>query len=598
MQTIQPTPEASTEALFSAAFKAHQDGAHALAATLYQQTLAQAPSHTDALHYYGVLEHQRGAHQAAATLLDQALRLNPLGAECFSNRGLVACALNDPDTALHCYHAALALRPDYADAHNNLGILLQNRQQTDAALDHYRQALSFEPSHTSAWHNLGQALTRLKRYDEAQHCYKALLALAPKAAESHFGYGNMLKAKGDTEAAIASFQRAIELQPGFTQALVNLGTVLGHQGAYHEAEQHYRQAIALDPSPAHLVCLGAVRGMLGAHDDEEALYHQALAIEPEQPDARQNLAWLYLKRGDYRQGWREYAKRWRPCDYSDISAEGIPKWEGEPLAGRRLLIAGEQGFGDHFQFLRYARLLEQRGAQVDACVREPLLEIARSVPGLTRVWSDIPQDGNHYDFWVRLMDIPSYVGTELSTIPAEVPYLFTDPVKIAAWKPRVEAAAQHKRCKVGLVWRGSDKGVPSRMMTLSAFEPLLANTQVAWFSLQKGPAQAQIDTLPASLRPIDFSADLHNFSDTAALIMNLDLVLAIDTGVAHLAGALGKPVWVLLPVGADWRWLEHRSDSPWYPTARLFRQTTHADWQTVTTEVGTALQTMLDEQAT
>ncbi|WP_153099148.1 tetratricopeptide repeat protein [Paraburkholderia hayleyella] len=548
-------PDTSAPTLLTAALEAHRNGQLTQAETLYQQTLAQAPQQADALHYYGVLQYQRGAYQAAAALLDQALAINPHAAECINNRGLIAAALGDPKAALQAYQTAAMLRPDYTDA----------------------------------WFNLAQALSRLKRFDEARACYDTLLTLEPGSADACFSYGNLLNAAGDASGAIERFRQALALQPDFTRAHVNLGSALGNGGAYQEAEHHYRQAVALDPAPAHLVCLGAALGMQGRHDEEEAFYQQALALDPEQADARQNLAWLYLKRGDYLRGWAEYAKRWRPADYSAITADGIAKWQGEPLAGRRLLIVGEQGFGDHFQFLRFARQLEEHGAHVEACVREPLLEIIQRTPGLKRAWSGPPR--GHYDFWVSMMDLPFYLGTELSSIPADIPYLFTDPEKIAAWQPRVEAAARHKRARVGLAWQGSPAGLPSRMMPFATLAPLCEDTDIAWFSLQKGPARHQTDTVPASLRPIDFTDDLHNFADTAALIMNLDLVLTIDTGIAHLAGALGKPVWIMLPVGADWRWLDQREDSPWYPTARLFRQLAHDDWPAVIARVREALRT-------
>ncbi len=223
----------------------------------------------------------------------------------------------------------------------------------------------------------------------------------------------------------------------FANAHVNLGSAVGKLGDYAEAEQHYRHAVALKPNPTNLVCLGGSLGAQGRLDEEEVFYRRALALDPDYVDAHQNLAWTLLKRGDYAQGWAEYAKRWRPHDYAAIAIEGVPEWHGEPLEGRTILLVGDQGFGDQLQFLRFASVLAKLGATVDVCVREPLLPLAQGVPGVHRAWSSGKAEGR-YDFWAPLMSVPSCVGTELSTIPADVPYLFADEAKVDMWRERVD----------------------------------------------------------------------------------------------------------------------------------------------------------------
>jgi tetratricopeptide (TPR) repeat protein len=579
----QPDPTALAFAL-----EAHRAGRLDEAQALYRETLASIPDHPEALHYYGVLQHQLGEQSIAATLLDRALTLDTSNAECWSNRGLVAAARGQHAAALQCYRNALQLKPDFADAHNNLAVALQAQGAFEEAVEHYRHALAIDPTLVDVHVNLGSSLNKLGRHDDAYAQYQVALSLDPHSAQAHFNAGNAQQSRGDFAAAADHFRQAIAAAPAFADAHVNLGTALGKLGEYRDAEQHYRQGVALNGNATNLVCLGAALGAQGRHDEEEQFYRAALALEPDQPDAHQNLAWLYLKRGDYRQGWAEYARRWRASDYEAIAVEGIPEWRGEPIDGKRVLLVREQGFGDQFQFLRYARVLAERGAIVDVCVRAPLLDIAQRVPGVRRAWTGTP--GGDYDFWISLMSVPSVVGTEVHSIPAAVPYLFADPAKVAHWRARL-AETVGAQPKIGFVWAGSPTfgNDRYRSMPLAALAPLIALNGVAWLNLQKGAAHAQLAALPEAARPLDFTADLGDFSDTAALIANLDLVITVDTAVAHLTGALGKPLWVMLPANSDWRWLENRSDSPWYPTARLFRQTTLGDWAPVVESMRDAL---------
>ncbi|ASW00296.1 tetratricopeptide repeat protein [Paraburkholderia aromaticivorans] len=583
-----PPQTAYLTALIDAALEAHQAGQLDTAESFYREALTLDAAHTGALHYFGVLHYQRGNHDTAAGLMSRALKLDRHDAACWSNRGLVAAALGHLDEAMICYDQALQLKPDFADAHNNFGAALQAQGAFLEAVEHYRLALASNPALLDAHLNLGTALTKLARFDEALACYRHVLSLDPASADAHFSAGNAYQAKGDHGAAIASFEQALALRADYAQAHVNLGSLIGKLGDYAGAEAHYRRAVALKPIPTHLVCLGGSLGAQGRLDEEEGFYRQALALDPHYADAHQNLAWLLLKRGDYTQGWAEFALRWRKSDYDAIAVPGVAEWRGEPLAGRRLLLVGEQGFGDHFQFLRFASVLAQRGATVDLCVREPLLPLVERIAGVHRAVSGKP--GGEYDFWVPMMSVPSCLGTDLASLPADVPYLFAEETKLEAWRKRLGAANGSKR-KVGLVWAGSPTfgNDRYRSMTLAELSTLSELENVTWYALQKGPAHAQLADAPPAFRAHDFTAELDSFEDTAALIMNLDLVIAVDTAVAHLAGALGKPVWLLLPANSDWRWLETRSDSPWYPGMRLFRQAVLGDWAPVVGEVTQAL---------
>ncbi|MFM0390278.1 tetratricopeptide repeat protein [Paraburkholderia phytofirmans] len=585
----EPSHAAYLASLIDAALEAHQAGRLDAAESLYREALVLDPAHTGALHYFGVLQFQRGDHDTAASLMSRALKLDRHDAACWSNRGLVAAALGHLDEAMICYDQALQLQPDFADAHNNFGVALQAQGDFNEAIEQYRLALASNPTLLDARLNLGTALSKLGRFDEALACYREVLSLDPTSAEAHFNVGNAHKARGDHGAAIASYERALSLRANYAEAHINLGSLIGKLGDYAGAEAHYRRAVALKPIPTHLVCLGGSLGAQGRLDEEEGFYRRALALDPHYADAHQNLAWLLLKRGDYRQGWAEFALRWRKGDYDAIAVPGVAEWRGEALEGRRLLLVGEQGFGDHFQFLRFASVLAQRGATVDLCVREPLLPLVERIAGVHCAFGGKP-DGQ-YDFWVPMMSVPSCIGLDrLADIPAEVPYLFADNAKIKAWRKRLGTTDKSKR-KVGLVWAGSPAfgNDRYRSMQLAELGALSDIESVAWYALQKGPAHGQLADAPPAFRAHDFTAELDSFEDTAALIMNLDLVIAVDTGVAHLAGALGKPVWLMLPANSDWRWLEARSDSPWYPAMRLFRQPMLGDWTPVVEDVTGAL---------
>jgi len=603
-----PADAATLAARFATALDAHSAGRLEEAQALYRDLLAHDPENANALHYFGVARHQVGDHAGAVELMDRALRIAGNDAILWSNRGLAMRALGRTDEAIRCLREALRLDPAFADAYNNLGIVLQDTGACDKALDHYRAALALNPEFVTARVNAGIVLVKLGRPDEALAYYREALAQTPHDVDIHFNLGNAHLARGDYEAAIASFRAVVERRPAHADAWANLGTALGRSGDYRGAEACYREAVALKPNAPNLVCLGASLGAQGRNDEEAPYYRRALELDPEHADARQNLVWLMLKRGEYREGWAEYAKRWRACDYALFDIEGLREWRGEPLDGKRLLLVHEQGFGDQIQFVRYATMLHARGATVDLCITPQLLRLAQSVPGVQRAWSGKPE--GDYDYWVYVMSVPSCAGTELDTIPADVPYFFARPADIDAWRPRVRAAmaeglsrdavskkataitaATHPAVRtrkpaghrnVGLVWAGNPGfyNDRNRSVTLAALRPVLESAHVTWFSLQKGEAaRAQIASLGGETVIHDFAGDLHDFADTAALIMNLDLVISVDTAVAHLAGALGKPVWILVPANGEWRWLEKRADSPWYPTARLFRQRVLGDWR-------------------
>jgi tetratricopeptide (TPR) repeat protein len=564
----------------------HRDGRLDQAEEGYRRILEQHPDDAYALHLLGVLLHQTGRHASAAETLDRALTLSPHDAACWSNRGLVAAALDDMRFAIEAQRHALAIDASFANARNNLGVALHENGQTDEAIDHYRQLIAERPDYLDAYTNLASALASMKRHDEALEACQAALAVDSANAGAHFRAGNALRELHRYDEAIEHLQRAIDFAPGHFESHVNLGTTFGLAGRFADAEARYRHALTLRDDPQIHACVGAAVGSQGRFHEEERHYRRALEIDANHADAQHNLALLNLRIGNLRTGWALYESRWRSSKYTPITVDGIPEWRGEPIAGRRLLLVGEQGYGDQLQFVRYATALGRMGAMVDARVPSAIAELVASVEGVRNVIRGTP-DPKHYDFWLPMMSAPYRVADIEPGVPGHTPYLSVSKARIGDWPERIAELAGNRR-RIGLAWAGSPTFANDRFrsMRFAELSALADVPDIAWFSLQKGPASAQI---AGSLAPHDLTARLNDFADTAALIEQLDLLITVDTSVAHLAGALGKPVWLMLPLNYDWRWMTGRDNSPWYPGMRLFKQTTLGDWTSVVDRVRIAL---------
>jgi tetratricopeptide (TPR) repeat protein len=561
----------------AAALDLHQAGHMAEAESGYRAILKERPDHADALHYLGVLLHQRGDNEDAAKLLDRALALAPDASACWSNRGLVAAALGDLPHAVACYERALAIDPSFSNARNNLGTALQKQGRFDASIEQHETLLAQDPDFIDARLNLGSTLASAKRHDEALAVYRETLARDPSNFHAHFGEGNALRELKRFDEAVASLHRALALRPDHFEANVNLGTTLGLFGKFVEAEAQYRRALTLRDDPQIHVCVGAAIGSQGRFEEEEAHYRHALTLAPDHADALHNLALLQLRRGNFTEGWALHEVRWRSSKYKPMNVPGVPEWRGEPLQGKTLLVAGEQGHGDMIQFARYVTVLERMGATVDMWVPENIVELIQSVRGVRRALPIGPT--NEYDYWTPSMSVPHRVAHLVPGVVADTPYMSVSAERIGSWPARVKKLAGTRR-KIGIVWAGSPTfgNDQFRSMPFTAWSPFAAVANTEWFSLQKGAARDQLSQPGCALKAHDLTDDIHNFADTAALIEQLDLVITVDTSVAHLAGALGKPVWVFLPANYDWRWMLDRDDSPWYPHTRLFKQTTLGDW--------------------
>jgi len=486
------------------------------------------------------------------------LERTPVDAELHNKLGVVLHLQGKTDDAIACYRRALELDPNYAEAHSQLGNALSERGKFDEAVANYRRALELRPELVEAYTNLGMSLTEVGQFEEAVACHHQALALQPDFAEVHSNLGGTLQKQGKLEDAAACYRRAVELKPGLAEAHVNLGNAETALGRYADAEGSYRRA---------------------------------LTLKADYPDAHTGLAAIKLLRGEFESGWKEYEWRWRcrrmrPRDFRQ------PVWDGGPLRGKTILLHAEQGLGDTLQFIRYAPLVKAQGGQVVVDVQRPLLKLLAQSRGIDRLMghgNQLPE----FDVHAPLLSLPRIFQTTLETVPATIPYVFAEPWLVAEWR---EKLAHLNGFRIGINWHGraGHGEFRNRNIPLEQFGALARLSAVNLISLQKGEGSEELLEARQRAPIVDLGPEFDTahgaFMDTAAVMKNLDLVITSDTSIPHLAGALGVRVWVALPYAADWRWLLDRSDSPWYPTTRLFRQKRPGDWAGVFDEMETALQ--------
>jgi hypothetical protein len=436
------------------------------------------------------------------------------------------------------------------------------------------------------------------RLDDAAAAYRRAIRIQPDYIEAINDLGNILETLGRSDEAIAAFRQAILAAPGDADLHNNLGIALREKGRFGEAVDAYSRAIALDPrhADAHHN-LGNALGQLGRLGDAQAACSRALEINPEDAQAKFLSGTLHLLAGEFSLGWPRYEERWDiPEATSPRRDFAQPMWNGSALEGRRVLIHEEQGFGDAFQFIRYAPLVAEFGGQVILECSGSLAEVFSTVKGVGQIvvaGEPLP----HFDLHIPMLSLPLAFRTTLGTIPQNVPYISDDAARCEFW--RAWLAESDAALKVGIVWGGrTDTTQRSlRSVRLRDWLPIFRVPDVDFVSLQVGRGIEQIKQLPGRQPVRDASGHIEDFADTAALVSQLDLVIAVDTAVAHLAGALGKPVWVLLPFAPDWRWMLGREDSPWYPSMRLFRQQRALEWEPVISRVRKELQTLVEARA-
>jgi tetratricopeptide (TPR) repeat protein len=558
----------------------YQAGHLQQAELLCRQILQADGNQADALHLLGLIAVQAGRADLGLEYIRQALRLRPDFAEAHSNLGNLLLAQGKPEEAEVSFRQALRLRPNFAEAHNNLGISLQQLGKWAEAIASLEQAVRLKPDYAEAHYNLGLGSQAQGKHAEAAAQFQEAVRLKPHYADAHNNLGIMLQALGKLEEAAVCLRQALALRPDFAGALSNLGNVLRDQGHPDQAEVSLRQALHFQPAWAEVHSnLGNAILDQGRPEEAVACYQQALRLKPDLADAHFYLGTTYLLLGKFAQGWPEY--EWRLQMVSEPSSLGpVPRWDGSSLEGKTIVLRAEQGAGDTFQFIRYAALVQERGARVVVLSYPLLVPLLRTCPGIDHLLA-FGEPLPSVDVSAHLLSLPLLMGTTLATVPAAVPYLSADPVLAARWREELGAVPEFK---VGIVWKGSPRHPQDRQRSVSPteFAPMAAVPGVSLVSLQVGKNSADEPALQ-DLGVIDLGSrfDANTFADAAAVVASLDLVVTVDTALAHLAGALGAPVWVALPFSPDWRWLLGREDSPWYPSMRLFRQPQPGQWSPV-----------------
>ena len=583
----------------------------------YRQVLKLQPNHFEALHLLGVIAAQSKDYAQAVDFISKSIAINPNNATAHANLGNVCKDLAQYQAAIESYDRAITIKPDYANAYFNRGLAYYFLKQYQAAIMSYSKVTALKPDHVDAYSSCGLALHFLQHYHAAIASYDKAILLKPDHAEVHFNRGAALYALRQHQASIASYDKAIALNPEHATAYCNRGNAFKelkqHQAAidcydraitikpdyaeaycnrgvashglkqYQAAIDYYDKAITINPNYADAysnrgIALAELRQYQAAIDS----YDRAIAIKPDYAEAHLNQSLCLLQKGDFEQGWAKFEWRWQTTSIDSFRNKrhyAQPLWLGaEPLQGKTILLYSEQGLGDTIQFCRYATLVSQLGARVILEVQCPLRDLLTKLEGVAEVFitgDRLPT----FDYHCPLLSLPLAFNTAFETIPASASYLASDPGKVEHWKARL---GNKTRPRVGLVWSGNaeQKNDVNRSISLAELASKLPHG-FEYVSLQKELRDADSPTLKEFPEILHFGEELQDFTDTAALCELVDIVFSVCTSVAHLAGALGKPVWIALTFNADWRWLLDRSDTPWYPSARLYRQEAAGDWDAV-----------------
>ena len=564
------------------ALQLHQAGKYFEAAEIYRAILGEQPNNPDALNLLGLIFQTAGNLDLAIKLLEEATVVQPDFFVPFVNLGNVLQEAGQLEEAVQAFQKAVDLNPEHPETANNLASALNELGRHEDAATACKIALAAKGSFAEAHNNLGNALAALNRPKEAVESYQKALAFKPAFGDAHFNLGKTLLKMGDKEAAAESLRLAVSLDGENALKHFNLGNGLMALDRYEEAGAAFREAIRLEPDNADaLGNLGASLQSLGQLDDSVAAFRQAIDRQPDSADLHWNLSLALLQRGDYEEGWREFEWRWdNPAFTSPSRQFPQPQWSGEDIKGKTILLHAEQGLGDTLQFIRYAPLVAARGAKVILECRPPLTRLSAETDGVDQVIS-LGEDLPDFDCHIPLMSLPLVFETTVDTIPADVPYLTAPPAAIT----------DAEGLKIGIVWGGSPTHINdhNRSCDVSLFAPLFDIPGTTFFSLQADARATDLHALDLPSNVIDLTGDLQDFADTATAVAALDLVISVDTAVLHLAGALAKPAWGLIPFAPSYLWMNDRDDSPWYPTVRLFRQTLVHDWDSVFEQVASDL---------
>lgn len=548
----------------------------------YDRAIALRPDYAEAHFNRGVLLQQAGKARAALESYDTALSINPAFVHAYFQRGMLQIDESNLSAAVTSFDAAIAISPAHAGAHAGRGLALAELGQPDAALASFDTAIQLRPGFARVFSGRAQAQAKLGLLAEARASHDQAVLLDPRDAVIHFNRGCFLSDLKEWNGAVDSYRAAIALNPDYADAFCNLGHAQQEAGEGDAALASYSRALEIDPELS-TVFNNRANLFRSRHQLADALldYRRTTALEPNSSEAHYNIAQLALLLGDFEAGWPEY--EWRRMIQEaravDTRQLPLPPWFGDhTLTGKRIFIHAEQGLGDTIQFCRYVRLVADLGAHVALEVQPPLASLLANLDGVAQLVSSgepVPQA----DYQCSLMSLPGAFRTTLESIPRKVPYVCADPRKVARWH---EILGPRTRPRVGLAWSGNpnNRNDHNRSIDLAQWIQLLP-VECEYFCLQKGIRDGERQLMNSSGKFTSVESYNENFTDTAALMETLDVVVSVDTSLAHLSGALGKTTWILLCFLPDWRWLLDRSDTPWYPTATLYRQPTAGDWHSV-----------------
>ena len=550
----------------------------------YQRALRSAPKMLGAQVSLGNIAMAMGDCKLGIKHLKTAIRSSPNHAPAHNALGNAHFLLGQNDLAKTSFARSIRLDPTSPDALYNLGNVYLSEKDYAPAIDNYKRSIALLEPQADVYSNMGIAYSESNQPEAATVSLLRAIELNPFHADAHFNLGRVLAKRKQHRKAIERFEKAIELRPDYAKAFHSLGSSRQHLGELEAALEAYRKALSFEPGYADVLSnLASVLVLQGSHEGIRCL-EQFVEDNPASVEAHWNLSTALLMHGDYIRGWREYEWRWQWEKFTS-PRRGFeqPQWQGEQLAGKTILLHAEQGFGDTLQFVRYAPLVAQRGGRVVLEVQPALKRLLQRLPGIAEcIAKDDPLPEFHYH--CPLMSLPFVFGTTIETIPPFSP----DSLGVTTCEPSMPDA--NEEClRVGLVWAGNPEHQLDalRSMSLADFLPLTKVDAVRFVSLQKGPASQQTGDWPFHL-PAPCSA-VRDFADTAVIIASLDLVITVDTSMAHLAGAMGKPVWILNSHIPDWRWGLHSETTPWYPSARLFRRSSSGSWGDLTEHVASEL---------
>ena len=573
----------------------HRSGQLECAAEVYNRILEARPNHADALHLLGILLHSKGARQKGKILVNQAIVNDPTAPLFYVSLGDMLRAEKNYTAAILNYRQALVLNPDLVTALCNMGNALREQGAVQQALASYQKCLVLDSRLPEVHNNMGLTYHQNNQYESAQSCFKKAIKLNPCYAEAYNNLGNVYRDQSHFDKAIAEYQKALHLMPDNSSIHYNIGLAFQMSGQPNRAKDFFQKTIEIDPQ-----CADGYHNLGKLLHDQNLLapavemYDRAIEIDPEHVDAHFNRAISLLTGARFEEGWSEFEWRFKRAAWRSIYPHRLmrPRWDGMRFDGQRLLVHCEQGFGDTIQFIRYLPQVKKMGGTVVFQAQRELCELLQGLAGIDEL---LPMSFDHapltdYDQQIPLMSLPGLFGTTLETIPETVPYIDATEEERKYWHDRISGL----ELSIGLTWAAKKTYTHEKSCAPDHFSPLTKLPGIRIFGLQKSSSADSVQNIPPEI--INLGEEFENFADTAAAIDCLDLVISVDTAVAHLAGAMGKPVWVLLPFSADWRWLLERRNSPWYPTMRLFRQPSPRDWGNVVEQVKTELSHWIKSQ--